>query len=252
MTSVLKQSIVVGGALFVTVFFTYAGTKIMSPANCPAGMVNIQSAVSFSCVDRYEASPSVDCPVSTINSLADVEENLELKECMSTSEAGRDPWRFVSREEAQLLCARSGKRLPTALEWYSFSIGTNEGFCNTDSGYEKTGMYPQCVSARGAFDTVGSVWEWVSEDVIDGKYVSNKIDLPDSGYVVEVDAAGLPVVTSGSENGRMGYFWTAEKPVSALMRGGYFGSKDDATVYSVQANLTASFRGAGVGFRCVQ
>ena len=62
---------------------------------------------------------------ATPNNQPDTKRNLENQNCAAVSEKGVTPWRFITREEAGLACARSGKRLPTAAGvvpscgWYS-------------------------------------------------------------------------------------------------------------------------------------
>jgi len=74
--------------------------------------------------------------------------------------------------QAQEACANSGKRLPTSAEWQLGANGTpdpgpDDGAtdCNTGATgtVDATGARTACVSARGAFDMVGNVEEWVAD-----------------------------------------------------------------------------------------
>src|SRR4029434_1800862 len=73
--------------------------------------------------------------------------------------------------QAQEACANSGKRLPTSAEWQGRANGTpdpgpDDGAtdCNTATGtVDRTGARSACVSARGAFDMVGNLEEWVAD-----------------------------------------------------------------------------------------
>lgn len=73
--------------------------------------------------------------------------------------------------QAQEACANSGKRLPTNVEWQVAANGTpdpgpDDGAtdCNTASGdITLTGARNNCRSARGAFDMVGNMAEWVAD-----------------------------------------------------------------------------------------
>jgi hypothetical protein len=79
---------------------------------------------------------------------------------------------FVTWFQAQEACANSGKRLPTNAEWQVAANGTPDPgpddhatTCNSNNEAGKTpaGSRSGCVSARGAFDMVGNVAEWVAD-----------------------------------------------------------------------------------------
>lgn len=222
---------------------------------CPKGMSVVENAPSFTCVDTYEVSTGEKCPVSNPEQMLSTIKNYETKECLSESKAQATPWRFVTRDQAMQLCARSGKRLPTSEEWYALSLGMTdvERTCNVDSkNVGITGAKTECVSPHGTYDIVGNVWEWVSDDVIDGTYKAAK--LPESGYVAQVDSSGMATVRSTDPQELFGkdYFWSRPDGAYGIIRGGYYDSGTDAGVYTVHADTLPTTASAGIGFRCIK
>jgi len=149
---------------------------------CPLGMVLVPTAQTFTCVDMYEATPSKECTFLNPKNQFETEVNSAEKDCKVVSSEVGLPWRFVSREQARVLCAKSGKRLPTAQEWYDFAIGTSREGCVIDEDDVVEGEEQlQCLSVYGVVGAVGNVWEWVGDDVVDGVFGARV--LPDSGYI---------------------------------------------------------------------
>lgn len=225
------------------------------PGVCPADMVHIPTAPTFTCVDRYEVSPGATCPFPTPASSVDTQQNLNEVTCTSVAEADVAPWTFVSREQAAALCARSGKRLPTAAEWYTAAMGTPDTgtSCNVDqSGVWMTGTNEGCMAASGIYDAVGNVWEWVTDDVRDS--AMNSVPLPAEGFVHQVDGAGVPTVTGGVPHEQFSgdYFWNTTQGVFGLLRGGYYGNQSEAGVFAVQAKTAPTAATIAIGFRCVR
>lgn len=219
---------------------------------CEEGMVHMPGALTFACVDMYEASASESCVVTVPANQFDTEANITKNNCTSVSIPEAAPWRYVTREQASLLCTRAGKRLPTAAEWYQFTLGTPVSACVVSGSAATLGGAPAaCVSAAGIYNGIGSVWEWVSDDVIDGKYQGR--DLPDTGYVTQVDSDGIATVTASEETVESnGYAWFPESGAYGMIRGGYFGSREDAGLYTVHAATDPNFRGEAIGFRCIR
>jgi len=217
---------------------------------CEAGMVKVSSALTFSCVDKYEVSAGENCAINEPTNQFDTEVNLSNQKCLLMSDESGIPWRHINRQQAEVMCTRDGKRLPTASEWYKFSLGTPGSSCNTGSNKVFNGREnPECVSASGVNNTVGNVWEWVSDDIIDGLYEGRK--LPNTGYVTQVDNGGMATMTS-EEKLADGYFWSGEMGALGIIRGGFYGSRSDAAVYTVHAETSPNFFGTAVGFRCVK
>ncbi|HEX4799007.1 MAG TPA: SUMF1/EgtB/PvdO family nonheme iron enzyme [Candidatus Paceibacterota bacterium] len=223
--------------------------------SCPQGMVSLERVPGISCVDQYEASAGEKCPVLSPSQILGTQQNLEDGSCKSVSIEGADPWRFVSREQAMQLCARDGKRLPTSAEWYGISLGMVdvEDSCNVNTQeHAKTGTYSACATQEFVYDLVGNMWEWVSDDVIDGTY--NMRSLPESGYVSQVDAYGMATAIHTDAQALFGddYFWSRNDGAYGIIRGGYYASGKDAGVYAAHADTPPNSGSAGIGFRCVR
>lgn len=266
----LKVGAVVFGAIAVTALgidaadtvsgsrTTLLGQLISSqPVHaCPAGMVEAPMAQSFKCVDAYEASAGGGCPHADPSNVIETKENLDSSACKAGSNANARPWTFITREQAMTACVKEGKRLPSSNEWYLVSVGTPDDphACNIDSGsLSDTGSHQSCVSAIGAQDVIGNAWEWVSDDVINGQYQGRA--LPENGYVTQVDANGVAVLTDASQPSEIfykDYFWGNKDGAYGIIRGGFYGNKTDAGVYAVHADTPPTTAGTAIGFRCVQ
>src|SRR5262249_56916908 len=82
------------------------------------------------------------------------------------------PSAFATWFQAQQACTNAGKRLPSNAEWQAAVAGTPDPGgdngttdCNTNSAFAAvaSGSRSGCVSARGAFDMVGNLEEWVAD-----------------------------------------------------------------------------------------
>jgi hypothetical protein len=236
--------------LFLLVGFAISDNQARNSNSltCPSGMFPVYGVEGVRCFDAFEASPSVDCPVREVANYLDTELNISRDVCGAASEGGVLPWTYISRDQAVLACESSGKRLPTAKEWYQLAIETNLD-CNISSGkVSKTGEYKGCVSNLGAYDMLGNVWEWVSDSVYGGYYDERL--LPDTGYVANLDGSGMAVETT-ADNQNLGYFWSNQEGEWAVIRGGFYGSRRDAGLGIVHAATGSNFFGPAVGFRCV-
>lgn len=228
----------------------FAGVK--KAGICMDGSVPITVDGRILCVDEYEASPSVDCPHAILSNTIQSEENASTKNCYASSVAGKVPWNFISLPQAQRMCGGAGKRLPTSEEWYHIALGTDANTCTIQTtAVEKTGN-PDCTSSIGAYDVVGNVWEWVDEEVHGN--VFNERSLPEEGYVNSVDSQGIALESGGVANDLYGkdYIWSKSEGVFGMLRGGFYGSGQDAGLYTVNASVQTSFATQGVGFRCVK
>lgn len=226
--------------------------NVGSSGTCPSGAVAMKSGESILCVDMYEASPGGECPHGNPRSIVESEGNANSPKCYAASVPGKTPWSFISLPQAQRMCAQAGKRLPSSAEWYRFALGTESAKCNTNTGNATPGGEKGCASGVGVQDAVGNVWEWV-DATVQGKQFEGR-DLPPEGYVASVDAAGVAITSTESPQMLYGsdYVWTKEEGVYGMIRGGFYGSGEDAGLYTVNAAVPTSFASQGVGFRCVQ
>jgi formylglycine-generating enzyme required for sulfatase activity len=226
--------------------------NINSATGCSQGSVPLKTENGTVCVDIYEASPSETCPNVQPNNSLQSEQNANAKDCHAISVQSVKPWTYISLPQAQRVCSASDKRLPTSDEWYHIALGTTPDGCTIhENGVVNTGN-KSCISGVGAYDTIGNVWEWVDENV-----VGNSLDgraLPKEGYVTSVDANGIAISSSEVADELYGsdYFWSKEEGVFGMLRGGFYGSNQDAGLYTVNASVPTSFATQGVGFRCVK
>ena len=226
----------------------------LTTPGCPTGTVEFANGEKTLCVDVYEASVGADCTVAVPQSELDTATNANDSDCRPVSAVGNLPWRFVTVVQADQLCARVGKRLLTAREWYAVARGTPDSHvsCAVSSALQQTGAFPLCKSGVGAFDMIGNVWELVSDSVIDGMVDTEP--LPTAGYVGTVTSDGLPETTTVVPNViyNKDYFWSEASGTFALMRGGYYGSGEDGGMYSAHADIPQNFSSVAVGFRCIK
>ena len=164
----------------------------------------------------------------------------------AVSLAGVTPAAFITWFQAQEACANARKRLPTSAEWQVAANGTPDAGpdngttdCNTGSFHAvaSTGSRSSCVSARGAFDMVGNLAEWVAD------WVPLSTQCPGWGGFSD-DAMCLG---GASETGT---------GPGALLRGGSFSSFVFGGITAGPLTVNGSFQPGGstvfIGFRCVR
>lgn len=218
--------------------------------DCPQGMVVVDGADGRFCIDAYEASVGTACPVSQPAAAVQTAQNLNSSNCVPQSVAGASPWVYVAKHQADALCARAGKRLPTATEWYMAALGTpdNDG-CNISGKLSDTGT-PTCRSGAGAYDMIGNVWETVNSVVKDGTL--DGVVVAEEGYITGISGTGIPTDSASSPDPifNSDYVWTNPEGEYAVMRGGYYGGDSDAGIYTFHAKIDLNFSSPAIGFRC--
>jgi hypothetical protein len=147
----------------------------------------------------------------------------------------------ISWFQAQEACANAGKRLPTSAEWQIGATGTPDAGpddgttdCNSDAGsVSLTGARKNCQSARGAFDMVGNLDEWVAE---------------------WVPLSTACATWGGLSDDLMCLFGASTASVSpgALLRGGDFRSHTAAGPLAVVGSGGPFNSRAFIGFRCAR
>jgi formylglycine-generating enzyme required for sulfatase activity len=146
--------------------------------------------------------------------------------------------------QAQAACENARKRLPSNAEWQAAVVGTpdpgeDDGTtdCNTASAFAEvaTGSRTACVSARGAFDMVGNLYEWVAD------------------WVPRSTTCGSwsPGVSPTDDDQCLAGASTTGEP-AALVRGGNFFSGAPAGPLAVLGTAPLSGPNIGIGFRCAR
>lgn len=231
---------------------------------CPEDMVFVPSPNGGFCIDKYENSPGPNCPFQNPKNSAETRENLNDPNCKPVSVPGAIPWTFISRDQAEIACAKAGKRLPTNEEWYLAALGTpdkssdwNSNDCHLDFNWPeqpgRTGSGKNCVSSFGAFDMIGNVWEWVRETTNEGK-IEGK-ELPEKGFVWGTDGKGFPSLTDPelpNSDYYEDFLWIVKEGQRNIARGGYWGNRERGGIYSAYIVYLPFQFNSGVGFRCVK
>jgi len=222
--------------------------------SCPDTMKEIETSNGRVCIDTYEASPGANCVISEPKSVSDTALNAADSDCVPVSQPNASPWIFVAQPQAAEICAKAGKRLPKAEEWYVAAKGTpdSEVNCNLNSSLAKTGSFERCVSGAGVFDMVGNVWEILADTIT--PEITWIETMPVEGYVALVDGSGLPIQTASVPSlvFNNDYFWSGDLAYSTIMRGGYYGSRTDGGIYATHAKTAPTFASAAIGFRCAK
>jgi formylglycine-generating enzyme required for sulfatase activity len=149
--------------------------------------------------------------------------------------------------QAQAACKNARKRLPTSAEWQAAVIGTpdpgpDDGVSDCNSTWQHDGSDPaptgsrsDCVSADGAFDMVGNVYEfaadWVPGSTGCGSWNESVSPTGDSQCFVGASTTGEP---------------------STLLRGGSFMDNQHAGPLLIGGGNGPSWAAFMAGFRCAR
>ena len=153
------------------------------------------------------------------------------------------PSGWITWFQAQQACKNSRKRLPTNAEWQAAAAGSPDPGsdngttdCNTNStlATSLTGSRRNCVSARGAFDMVGNLAEWVAEWVPR----STTCGTWSSGVTLD----DLQCLAGAATTGEPG----------VLLRGGPWFDATAAGPFIMIATLGPSTTDIAYGFRCAR
>lgn len=220
---------------------------------CPTETVELRTENNLFCVDTFEAGVGVNCPVLQPISAVDTALNIADKNCKPESKKGILPWTNVTYNQAEQLCATVGKKLLPPSVWYQSALGTIDGSdCNIDGEIATTGKFVSCKSGIGAHDMIGNVWEFITSDNSKVGEFEGK-NLPTQGYVagVTTDGIALETTTTPSANFNNDYFWSNTIENKVFMRGGFYGGKTDAGIYSTHSAIDSNFSSPAIGFRCM-
>jgi len=150
------------------------------------------------------------------------------------------PSAYMTWFQATIACANAGKRLPSNAEWQMAVTGSPDpgadngtSDCNTASTFTvaATGSRGSCISAFGAVDMVGNLYEWVADWV------------PRSTTCGTWSGSGDDQCLAGAA--------TTGEP-GALLRGGDFSVGASAGPLTVFGLARPSDAGSAVGFRCAR
>jgi formylglycine-generating enzyme required for sulfatase activity len=168
----------------------------------------------------------------------------------AVSLSGVTPSASLTWFQAQAACENARKRLPSNAEWQAVVAGTPDPGpdngttdCNTTSTTfvlpedpVNTGSRSSCKSARGAFDMVGNLNEWVADWV--------PLSTGCGTWSAGVSPTGDDQCLAGAD--------TTSEP-GALVRGGnFFFNGPNAGPLAVGGNVPPSHRDRGIGFRCAR
>ena len=251
---VLTGGVVSGG---IMTGGTCADNTLVGSDSCAADSVLVGNV----CVDKYEASVwSTSGGGTQYGSASDdypCGDNGQT--CATTnmiyarSVSGYTPSGYMTWFQASAACRNVGKRLLTNAEWTEAANGTPDPGatgtapnCNVSgSGPTTTGGGTSCLSAAGAENMIGSLWEWVADWGTAGAGASNAYGT----------AVAWPTGYNGDQTWNIGGnaydgAATTAGAVPAVIRGGDWGYGAGAGVFTFNAGIGPGSWIDSLGFRC--
>lgn len=241
-------------------------------------MVKVGTGPSAFWIDKYEASvwskpdgmgtqygvAGDDYPVSFPKNGQRAMANVNFMDHYAVSRMGVPPSASLTWFQAQQACTTSGKRLPNDEEWQRAASGTldpvmgidgaimGETRCNTQSSKNtarQTALGTNCVSAWGAQDMVGNVWEWTANwfagtgDTLGKQFVNRGVQNWPAAFNGDGtwNVAAHTALKEGSNEGI---------PAAAI-RGGSWSDGPQAGVFALDLTTAPSHSPTNIGFRCV-
>ncbi len=189
-------------------------------------------------------------------------QNSPANDAYALSKAEVQPSGSITFFQAQNACRASGKRLPSDEEWLAAARGTHDpgaddgaqnGECVTSaSGPRATGSagvqsQTNCVSAWGAQDMIGNLWELTANWHAGTDQQITAVNWKDVGGTYDNDVVvnvGGQVYVNMAVPPQPGYPAETE-------RGGGFGDQTGAGIFALSLSSAPTMTSRASGFRCV-
>jgi hypothetical protein len=188
---------------------------------------------------------------------------------VAVSRTGVLPSGSLTWFQAVEVCRAAGKRLPTGDEWLAAASGTVDSSANclvTGGGARTTGAAGRCLSAWGAQDMIGNVWEWTAEwyaglgrtgfDTLPGVLRGRETTFGMPGWTGDPTLAGWPSTEFNEDllnnisSGVFSYGPARFGLPAAAHRGGSWRDGSGAGVFALGLDSAPSSRAGWIGVRC--